>query len=98
VRHRAVRPRFQHSQPEALEGFVQVSSEDAVVIVNQVAIAILESNRRTQLLQCPSRSRVYRNIEVEQPTRSMMDKHQDVEQSEGRGHRHEEVTSDDRLA
>ena len=50
VRHRAARRRLQHPQPEPFDGFIQALREDAVPIVDQIAVGSLETDRLPQLL------------------------------------------------
>jgi len=62
-----------------------------------MAMARLVTDHLAQLLQHPVGARVFRHVEVQQPARTMMDHHQDVEQPEGRRHRDQEVAGDNRL-
>jgi hypothetical protein len=65
--------------------------EDAVPIVNQVTVGIVEANNVPQLLQGPISARVRRNINPHQSATTMLDNHENIQQSEGRGDRNEEV-------
>ena len=94
---RAVRRRLQHGQAEIRDRFVQASREDAVPVVDQVPIGVVESNDLPQLLQGPCRTRVRRDVDAHQSAAAVLDDHEHVEQSECRRDRDEEVTGDDRV-
>ena len=63
VRLRRPRWRFQHIQAQRPDGFIQMLRENAVAIVNQVTVGVVEANNISQLLQGPVRTRVPRNID-----------------------------------
>jgi hypothetical protein len=66
--------------------------------VDQIAVAILVSERFAQLLQSPRGCGMRRDIQMQQPARAMFNYDKDVEHAEGRGHRDEEVAGDDRAS
>ena len=65
--------------------------------MNEVAKPIRKPDRFTQLLQRPRRSRMRRDVDVQQLPRCMMDEYEDVQGSKRRCDCFEEVTRDDRL-
>jgi hypothetical protein len=51
--------------PETQDGFAQVLREDAIPIMDQLAIALFKADHLTQLLQHPDCRRVIGHIEVQ---------------------------------
>ena len=97
IRLRRPRWRFQHAQAQRLDRFIQVLREDAVPVVNQV---IGSYPRSQQLLATAVRSisvRVRRDIDPHQSATTMLDHHENIQQSEGRGYRNEEVARQNRF-
>ena len=97
IRLRRPRWRFQHTQAQRLDRFVQVLREDAVSIVKQVTVGTVHTNNFSQLLQGPVRARVCRDIDAHQSPATMLDDHKHVEHSEGRGDSNEEVARQNRF-
>ena len=50
IRLRRPRWRFQHAQAQRLDRFIQMLREDAIPIMNQVTVSIVETNNFSQLL------------------------------------------------
>ena len=50
IRLRGPRWRFQHLQAQRLDRFIQMLREDAIPIMNQVTVSIVETNNFSQLL------------------------------------------------
>src|SRR6266436_10222235 len=86
----------QHSEPQCLDGGVQLLREDAVSIVDQAFVSILV-DRFSQLLQRPIGSWRRSRIHVHQSPASMLDDHEHIESPERHGYRNEEVARNDRL-
>jgi hypothetical protein len=86
VGHRALRRGLQYSHPEPTDRLVQMSRKDAVAIMDQVFVSVLIPHRLSQLLARPARARVGRHVAVNQPTASMFDHHEHIQQSERAGH------------
>lgn len=78
----AGRWRSQHAQAQRPDRFVQMSCEDAVAIVEKVSITIPAADDFPQLLQRPCCGRMLCHVEVQQPTRAMLDEYEHIEQSE----------------
>jgi hypothetical protein len=55
-----------------------VLGEDAVAIVEQVSIKIPAADGFRQLSQRPGRARMLGDVEVHQPTRAMLDQHENI--------------------
>src|SRR6266446_6841742 len=92
-----VRRGFQYFEPEPHQGFVEVPGKNAVSIMQQVFVPLLQSNRLTQLLQRPSRSWVCGNIAMNQASSAMLDDHEYIQLSKGDGNGEEKVTGNDPL-
>ena len=71
--------------------------EDAVAIVDKVSIRIPAADGFAQLLQRPGCGWMLGDVEVHQPTRAVLDQHQDIEQAKRCRHGDEKVAGDDRL-
>jgi len=74
-----------------------VLGKNAVSIMQQVFVPLLQSNRLTQLLQRPSRSWVCGNIAMNQASSAMLDDHEYIQLSKGDGNGEEKVTGNDPL-
>src|SRR6476646_2144906 len=61
---------FQHAQTKTIQSFVNLSREDRVAIVNQIMMARFAVEERAELLSRPLRSRMIRNIDVQNATRA----------------------------
>lgn len=94
---RAARRRLQHRDSESGHGFVEVIGEDAVAIVQQVMVSLLEADSLAQLLQRPSGRRMRRDVAMNQTTTAVLDNNEYLEQSERGGHDDQEVAGDDSL-
>ena len=88
---------FQYFEPEPHHGFVEVLGKNAVSIMQQVFVPLLQSNRLTQLLQRPSRRWVCGNIAMNQGSSAMLDDHEYIQLSKGDGNGEEKVTGNDPL-
>jgi hypothetical protein len=66
-------------------------------IMQQVFVPLLRSNRLTQLLQRPSRSRVRGYIAMNHASTAMLDDHEYIQLSKGYGDGEEKVTGNDPL-
>lgn len=88
---------IQYGQPEVLDRYVHTSGENAVSIVTQIPTITLQVDRFSQLLQRPSRRRMVRDIEMQQPARAVVDHHEKADQPEARRDRYEEVAGDNCL-
>ena len=62
-----------------------------------IRTVLLQSNRLTQLLQRPSRSRVRGDIAMNQASTAMLDDHEYIQLSKGYGDGEEKVTGNDPL-
>ncbi len=87
---------FQYFDPEPHNGFVEVLGKNAIPIMQQVFTPFLQSNRLTQLLHRPSRSRVRGDIAMNQASTVMLDDHEYIQLSKGDGHG-EDVDYEQRL-
>lgn len=67
--------RFQHVQAQRPDGFIQMLCENAIVIVNQVTVGVVEANNFSHLLQSPISAWVRRNIDPHQSATTMLDNH-----------------------
>ena len=88
---------FQYFDPEPHHGFVEVLGKNAIAIMQQVFVPFLQSNRLTQLLQRPSRSRVRGDIAMNQASTAMLDDDEYIQLSKGYGDREEKVTGNNPL-
>ena len=88
---------FHYFDPEPHNGFVEVLGKNAIAIMQQVFVPLLRSNRLTQLLQRPSRSRVRGDIAMNQASTVMHDDHEYIQLSKGDGDGEEKVTGNDPL-
>ena len=88
---------FQYFDPEPNNGFVEVLGKNAIAIMQQVFVRLLQSNRLTQLLQRPSRSRVRGYIAMNHASTAMLDDHEYIQLSKGYGDGEEKVTGNDPL-
>src|SRR5450631_3868400 len=73
VGRRTSRRRFQYFDPEFRDRLVEVCGKNAIAIMQQVFVPLLRSNRLTQLLQRPSRSRVRGYIAMNHAPTAMLD-------------------------
>jgi hypothetical protein len=72
-------------------------AKNAIAIMQQVFVRLLQSNRLTQLLQRPSRSRVRGDIAMNQASTAMLDDHEYIQLSKGYGDGEEKATGNDPL-
>ena len=89
IRLRAPGWRCQHTEAERLDRFIQTFRKDAVAVMNQVTVSVLEANHFPQLLQGPCGTRVRGDIDACKASTTVLDDHEDVEHSEGRGDRNQ---------
>ena len=61
----------------------------------QKAIWMIECEKLAELLNGPLRSRVLREMAMQNPTRTDLHGYEDIQYSESCSHRHEKVTADD---
>src|SRR5450631_2352721 len=92
-----VRWGLQYFDPEPHNGFVEVLRKNAIPIMQQVFALLLQSNRFTQLLQRPNRSRVRGDIAMNQASTVMLDDHEYIQLSKSDGDGEEKVTGNDPL-
>jgi hypothetical protein len=64
--------------------------------VDQIAISILVSERFAKLLQCPGSCGMRRDIQMQQPTSTVLNHHENVEQAKRRSDRDAEIAGDHR--
>src|SRR6267378_6130519 len=88
---------FQYFDPEPRNRFVEVLGKNTIPIMQQVFVPLLQSNRLTQLLQRPSRSRVRGDIAMNQASTVMLNDHEYIQQSKGDRDGEEKVTGNDPL-
>ena len=79
VGRRTSRRRFQYFAPEFRDRLVEVCGKNAIAIMQQVFVPLLRSNRLTQLLQRPSRSRVRGYIAMDQSAAAVLDHDEHVQ-------------------
>ncbi len=97
VGRRTSRRRFQYFDPEFRDRRVEVCGKNAIAIMQQVLVSLLQSNRLSQLLQRPSRSRVRGDIAMNQAPTAMLDDHEYIQLSKRCGDGEEKVTGNDPL-
>src|ERR1035441_11064182 len=66
IGHRTSRWRFQHRNSEPSNRFIKVLGKDVVAIVQQVFVAPFEPDSLAQLLKCPGRIRVAKDVAMNQ--------------------------------
>src|SRR5450631_2287888 len=71
--------------------------KNTVAIVNQELVPVLKSNRLTQLLQRPRRTRMRSDVTMDQASAAVLDHHKYVQQLKRRGDGDEEITRNDPL-
>ena len=92
IRRRTSRRRFQYFDSEFRDRRVEVCGKNAIAIMQQVFVPLLQSNRITQLLQRPSRSRVRGDIAMNHASTAMLDDHEYIQLSQGYGDGEEKVS------
>jgi hypothetical protein len=74
-----------------------VFGKNAIAIVKQVFVSLLEPDGLTQLLQCPSGTGMGGDVAMDQATAAVLDHDKHVQQTKGRRHRHEEIAGSNPL-
>src|SRR3954451_12850304 len=74
---------------------VQTKREGLVAIVEQKLVFSISGQRFPQLLQSPLRRRRFRGIEMNQPSRTDLQRHKYINHAKANGHCGEEITSYD---
>ena len=77
IGHRTARRRLQYPDSEPFYRFVHVLGENAVAIVKQVFVPVLEPDGLAQLLQRPGGSRVGGDVAMNQTAGKVLDHHED---------------------
>ena len=66
--------------------------------MNEESVLVVASDHLTQLLQCPGSAWMSRDVVVDHPTAAMLNDHKHIQQTEGRGHGHEEIAGNNPLS
>ena len=82
---------FQHRQAQCPDRIIHRPREDAVPVVNQVTVRVVEPYHFAQLDQGPLRTRVRCDGDTREPAAAVLNSHENIEQSESRCDRHEEI-------
>ena len=83
---------------EHLDRLIEFPGEDAVAVMEQELIPVLQTARLAQLLQRPGGARMSCDVAVDQATTSMLDDHEHVQRAETRGNGDSKVTGNDSLS
>src|SRR4051812_20420411 len=86
---------FQHFDTPARNFLVQTRREGLVAVVEQKLVFSISEKRFPQLLQSPRRRRMFRGIEMNQPSRTDLQRHKYINHAKANRHYGEEITSYD---
>jgi len=93
------RPDRRLDRPHAkiVERHVERRRENRISVVNDKPVWMWVGENLPELLRCPFGSRMIRHVEVQNPARADLHRHEHVEDLEGCGDRDEEIAGNDRL-
>src|SRR3954447_2085761 len=86
---------FQRFDTPARNLRVQTNREGLMAVVEQKLVFSISGQRFPQLLQSPLRRRMFRGIEMNQPSRTDLQRHKDINHAKADSHYGEEITSYD---
>ena len=72
-----------------------MAREDAIAIMQQEFVPIRISHHLAQLLQRPSRTRMRRDVEMNEAAATVLDDYEYIEETKARGDGNEEVTGNE---